>query len=91
VANVYPGVVRALLARDVAPQDEARIRRFIEVLFRFPFLPAFKAIKAAQVNDGAWRTVRTPWLPLTQDASDDLVGSLEAAGFAVRDLAAGQQ
>ena len=28
--------------------DEARIKRFIDVLFRFPFLPAFKAIKAAQ-------------------------------------------
>jgi 4-hydroxy-tetrahydrodipicolinate synthase len=91
VANVYPGVVRALLARDVAPEDEARIRRFVEVLFRFPFLPAFKAIKAAQVSDDAWRAVRAPWLPLTQHASDDLVGSLEAAGFAVRDLAAGQQ
>jgi 4-hydroxy-tetrahydrodipicolinate synthase len=91
VANVYPGVVRALLARDVAPEDEARIKRFIDVLFRFPFLPAFKAIKAAQVDDGAWRTVRAPWMPLTDHASDDLVASLEAAGFAVRNLAAGQQ
>jgi len=91
VANVYPGIVRALLARDVAREDETRIQRFIDVLFHFPFLPAFKAIKAAQVNDGAWRGVRTPWMPLTESASEDLVTALEAAGFAVRNLAAGQQ
>jgi hypothetical protein len=30
-------------------------------------------------------------MPLTESASEDLVTALEAAGFAVRNLAAGQQ
>jgi 4-hydroxy-tetrahydrodipicolinate synthase len=91
VANVYPGIVRALLARDVTAADQARIERFIDVLFRFAFLPAFKAIKAAQVDDAGWCAVRAPWTALTQGARDDLVEALESAGFAVRNLSAGQQ
>jgi 4-hydroxy-tetrahydrodipicolinate synthase len=91
VANVYPGVVRALLARDVKPEDETRIQRFIDVLFRFPFLPAFKAIKAAQVDDAGWRSVRAPWMPLPDGAREDLLDALESAGFAARNVAAGQQ
>jgi 4-hydroxy-tetrahydrodipicolinate synthase len=91
VANVYPGVVRALLSRDVTPEDEKRIQRFLDVLFRFPFLPAFKAIKAAQVDDETWRSLRAPWTPLPDGARDDLVAALESAGFAVRNLVAGQQ
>jgi len=91
VANVYPGIVRALLTRDVAPEDETRIQRFIDVLFRFPFLPAFKAIKAAQVGDAGWCAMRPPWMPLADSAREDLVAALENTGFAVRNVAAGQQ
>ncbi len=91
VANLYPGVVRALLAPAVEPDDETRIRRFIDVLFRFPFLPAFKAIKSAQVDDGGWRAVRTPWTALSDGDSEDLLDALEDAGFTVRRVAAGQQ
>jgi 4-hydroxy-tetrahydrodipicolinate synthase len=90
VANVYPGIVRALLAREVQPEDDARIQRFLEVLFRFPFLPAFKAIKAAQVNDAGWRTLRAPWLPLADAPREDLLGALEKAGFAARNVGAQQ-
>ena len=90
VANVYPGVVRALLARDVQPEDETRIQRFIEILFRFPFLPAFKAIKSAQVDDAGWRTVRAPWLPLPDAQREDLLNALEKAGFAARNVGAQQ-
>ena len=90
VANVYPGIVRALLARDVEKEDESRIQRFIDVLFRFPFLPAFKAIKAAQVDDGGWRMLRTPWTPLPDSAREDLLDALEAAGFATRNVGAQQ-
>jgi 4-hydroxy-tetrahydrodipicolinate synthase len=88
VANVYPGIVRAVLARDVSPADEARLQRFLDVLARFPFLPAFKAIKAAQANDPGWRAVRTPWTALPDAARDDLIGSLRASGFDVGALAA---
>ena len=84
VANVFPGVVRALVSRDVAPEDEARIQRFLDVLFRFPFLPAFKAIKSAQVDDAGWRALRTPWTMLPDGPREDLLNALEAAGFTVR-------
>lgn len=90
VANVYPGIVRALLARDVAREDETRMQRFIDVLFRFPFLPAFKAIKSAQVDDAGWRAVRTPWTALRDGAREDLVAALESSGFAVRNTGAQQ-
>lgn len=90
VANVYPGIVRALLARDVQPEDEARIQRFLDVLFRFPFLPAFKAIKSAQVDDAGWRTLRAPWTPLPDGAREDLLDALETAGFPTRHTGAQQ-
>ncbi len=83
IANVYPDLVRALLARDVAPAAEARMTQFRDVLSRFPFLPAFKAIKAAQTGDAGWNALRTPWLGLTNAARDELIASLRDAGLAV--------
>ena len=82
IANVYPDLVRALLARDVAPAAEARMAQFRDVLSRFPFLPAFKAIKAAQTGDAGWNVLRTPWLGLPNAARDELIAGLRAAGFA---------
>ena len=82
IANVYPDLVRALLARDVAPAAEARMTRFLDVLSPFPFLPAFKAIKAAQTGDRGWNALRTPWLGLPDAARDALIARLRAAGFA---------
>ena len=82
IANVYPDLVRALLAPDVPPAAEARMAQFIDVLSRFPFLPAFKAIKAAQTGDAGWNVLRTPWLALPDAARDALIASLRAAGFA---------
>lgn len=82
IANVYPDLVRALLAPDVPRAAEVRMTQFIDVLSRFPFLPAFKAIKAAQTGDSGWNVLRTPWLPLPQAARDALIASLRAAGFA---------
>ena len=51
IANTFPGVVAPLLRPDVTARDEARIAALLEVLFRYPFIPAFKAIRAAQTND----------------------------------------
>jgi len=90
IANVFPGIVRALLARDVAREDETRVQRFIDVLFRFPFLPAFKAIKSAQADDASWRALRTPWMQLPDGPREDLLAALEAAGFAARRTGAQQ-
>ena len=82
IANVYPDLVRALLAPDVTPAAEARMAQFIGVLSRYPFLPAFKAIKAAQAGDAAWNALRTPWLPLPDGTRRELLAALAEADFA---------
>ncbi|HEV8501162.1 MAG TPA: dihydrodipicolinate synthase family protein [Casimicrobiaceae bacterium] len=86
VANVYPEIVRALLSPDASAAAQGRIREFIAVLFRYPFLPAFKAIRAAQLGDGGWCAMRPPWMPLDEGLRVELVAALEAARFAVRDI-----
>ena len=81
VANVYPTIVRALLEPGVSDADEARIARFVDILFRYPFVPAFKAIKAAQAGDAGWCAARTPWAALPDASRAELVNALKEAGF----------
>src|SRR5438046_9592571 len=50
VANTFARLVAPLLKPDVTKEDEDRMGAFVDVIFRFPFLPAFKAIRAAQMN-----------------------------------------
>jgi 4-hydroxy-tetrahydrodipicolinate synthase len=84
VANVYPEVVADLLAPGAGAAADARIAAFLDILFRHPFLPALKAIRAAQLGDDAWRALRPPWLTLPAAARDELATALEAARFAMR-------
>ena len=81
VANTYPSVVAPLLRPDVTPADEARIAALIDVVFKWPFLPAFKAIRAAQTNDAAWRTLRPPLFALDERERAELFDALDDAGF----------
>jgi len=81
VANVYPREVLALLAAGVAPEDEARVVAFIDILFRYPFLPAFKAIVAEQVGDDGWRTVRVPQNALSEPQRIALLDQLRSTGL----------
>jgi 4-hydroxy-tetrahydrodipicolinate synthase len=81
IANTFPAVVRALLRPDVTDLDERRIATLLDVIFRFPFLPAFKAIRAAQMNDAAWRTLRPPLFPLNEVDREALFTALREAGF----------
>lgn len=81
VANVFPALVAALLDPAVTPADEARIAAFVGILFRYPFLPAFKAIRAAQTGESGWNAVRPPWLPLDEAQRARLLGELTEAGF----------
>jgi 4-hydroxy-tetrahydrodipicolinate synthase len=83
VANTFPEIVAPLLEPDVTPADERRIAAFVEVIFSFPFLPAFKAIKAAQTNDAAWRALRPPLFPLMEADRESLFAALSEAGFGV--------
>ena len=81
VANVYPALVRALLAPDVTPADEARIATFIEIAFRQPFLPAFKSILAAQTGDPGWLALCPPQMPLGESVRRSLLATLKETGL----------
>jgi 4-hydroxy-tetrahydrodipicolinate synthase len=81
VANTFPELIAPLIRPTVTAADEARIAAFIDVISRYPFLPAFKAIRAAQLNDGAWRALQLPWLPLDEAERASLFAALHSAGF----------
>lgn len=83
VSNVYPGLVRALLSPNVTAADEARIAKFIQVLFSVPFLAGFKSIVAERTGDDDWRNVRPPLVPLTDAQRRALREALVGAGFPV--------
>jgi 4-hydroxy-tetrahydrodipicolinate synthase len=53
----------------------------VDVIFRFPFLPAFKAIRAAQTDDAAWRTLRPPLFAMKEGDRARLFAALASAGF----------
>ena len=81
IANTFPRIVQALLQPGVTRADEDRVAAFVDVIFQFPFLPAFKAILAAQMNDAAWRALRPPLVPLTEAERESLFDALADAGF----------
>ena len=64
VANVRPALVKALMQPKASEDDIARVVEFIEIAFRQPFLPAFKAIVAERTGDPGWLAVRAPLVPL---------------------------
>ncbi len=81
VANTFPRLVTPLLKPEVTKEDEDRLAAFVDVIFRFPFLPAFKAIRAAQINDAAWRTLRPPLFAMNEGDRARLFAALASAGF----------
>jgi len=81
IANLFPRLVAPLLTPEVADADQDRIAAFIDVIFRFPFLPAFKALRAAQTNDAAWRMLRPPLFALSESDRARLFAALSTAGF----------
>ena len=83
VANLLPNMVGALLNPDVTREDEARIQTFLEIVCRYPYVTAFKAIRAAKMGDFAWRALRPPLLPLSEAARQTLLATLHQAGFSV--------
>ena len=86
VANVYPAMVRALLSPAVTPDDEARIATFLDIAFRQPILPAFKAIVAERTGDPGWMAVRPPLVALDDAARGRLLSALRAAGLSATGL-----
>jgi 4-hydroxy-tetrahydrodipicolinate synthase len=73
MANIAPALVRAMFA---APSAEAAMAEACGLLAG-PFIPAMKAVLAAQTGDAAWRTVRAPLRP-----ADPGLGARIAAGLA---------
>lgn len=83
VANVYPGLVRALMSPGVTRDDETRIAKFIEIAFSQPFLAGFKSMVADRTGDPGWRNVRPPLVALTDAQRVALRNALERGGFPV--------
>lgn len=81
VANVYPQLVSALMTPAVTPADEARIARFIEILFSVPFIAAFKCILADRLGDDGWRALCPPQMALTAQQQAGFRAALRAGGF----------
>jgi 4-hydroxy-tetrahydrodipicolinate synthase len=82
IANVFPRLVQALLGPAPGAQDEARIARFIEILFAQPFLAAFKCMVADRTGEAEWRNMRLPLIPLTAAQQDTLRRALHDGGLA---------
>jgi 4-hydroxy-tetrahydrodipicolinate synthase len=81
IANLFPDMVAALHKPDPQPDDEARIRSFLDIVLRYLFVPAFKAIRAAQTGDPAWLAPRPPLWPLPPAERERLFAALHGAGF----------
>ena len=81
VANAYPHLVNALLSPSATQETQARIAKFVEITFMQPFLPAFKCMMADRTGDTAWRNVRPPLVPLTDEQHKTLRDTLDRAGF----------
>ncbi len=84
VANIYPGLVRALMTSAVTAEDETRIAKFLEIAFAQPLLPGFKSILADRAGDPGWLAVRAPLTPLDDGARHRLRVALEDAGLTNR-------
>jgi 4-hydroxy-tetrahydrodipicolinate synthase len=88
IANVLPGLVQKLLSPSATDADVARCMSFVDVLFRLPFLAAFKAMVAQREHDAEWLRVRPPLVALDPQQRAALAAALDDAGFALdRDVA----
>jgi len=81
VANVFPAMIAALVKPTVTAADETQVAAFLKVLFAYPFLSAFKAIRATQTGDAGWNALRAPWIPLDDARRAKLLSELADAGL----------
>ena len=77
LANGCPGLLRALLDGDRAAA--ARIDRLVDILLRYPVVPAIKALVAAATGEPAFRAVRPALRPLSEQDSAALIGAIDRA------------
>lgn len=88
-ANINPAAIDNLYQRwesaDAQSLQES-LDKIRAIAMAFPMIPALKATVAHFSGDASWRTVRPPLVALGDDQVDDLVGQLQAAGFAMPGL-----
>ena len=76
ISNLIPEWVAALLGPEVNLEDQARVRDFLGFMEAYPYLPACKAIQAAQSGDERWLAPMPPMLPLEEWERSSLTGDL---------------
>jgi len=74
--------VQALLGPAPTAEDDARIAKFIAILFAQPFLAAFKSMVADRTGEAEWRNLRLPLAPLSEMQQETLRRALREGGLA---------
>jgi 4-hydroxy-tetrahydrodipicolinate synthase len=80
-ANLFPEMMAALLQPTVNEAIQTRIESFLDIVRPYPFVSAFKAIRAAQTGDPEWQAVRPPLMPLPEPERESLLADLKRAGL----------
>ena len=81
-ANYDVALISRVIATPDGPERERLGRRMVAVRAAFekhPVIPALKFIQARRSGNTAWRNVRPPLLPLSEEAGKELLAALEAA------------
>ncbi|RCS24849.1 dihydrodipicolinate synthase family protein [Phyllobacterium salinisoli] len=74
IANLFPAEMRGLA---IDGQDDARIRALVELVLRYPVVPAIKVLMAHMSGHAGWTSVRAPLVD-ANDAADTLISSFQA-------------
>src|SRR5262249_24493380 len=80
LANICPDAMLPLAEKG---QDDPRIKRLVDVLEKFPVIPAVKAVIAHRTGDKSWLNARAPLVPIGGAELAALAGHYDAI-FAVR-------
>ncbi len=86
IANVNAAAILALCRgwrNDDAEQNQDRLNAVRAAFEKYPVIAALKAALAHFRDDGAWRTVRPPLVPLPAAEANALVDDLKRLGFAL--------
>lgn len=74
LANLFPAEMRGLA---IDGRDDPRIHALVELVLRYPVVPAIKALMAHMFGYAGWSTVRAPLVDADGEA-DTLIKSLQA-------------
>lgn len=74
IANLFPAELRGLA---IDGRDDPRINALVELVLRYPVVPAIKVLMAHMSGHAEWSSVRAPLID-ANGAADTLVKSLQA-------------